>query len=85
MNFQQPLFKLYLGIEYLLPLPPRTSFSHNLPVPPALPLPPAAGLFDASKEIERLEKQRGKVEKELAGLEARLANKKFVDKVSVRG
>ncbi len=41
---------------------------------------PPAGLFDAAKEIERLRKQQGKVEKELAGLEARLSNRKFVDK-----
>lgn len=41
---------------------------------------PMAGLFDAAKEIERLQKQASKLEKELAGLEARLGNKKFVDK-----
>ncbi|PRW33017.1 valyl-tRNA synthetase [Chlorella sorokiniana] len=41
---------------------------------------PMAGLFDADKEIERLQKQEGKLEKELAGLQARLSNKKFVDK-----
>ncbi len=43
--------------------------AHNPP-----PHPPA------DKEIERLAKQEGKLEKELAGLQARLSNKKFVDK-----
>lgn len=34
---------------------------------------PMAGLFDAAKEIERLGKQQAKLEKELAGLQARAA------------
>lgn len=41
---------------------------------------PLAGLFDAAKEIDRLQKQAGKIEKELMGLQARLSNSKFVDK-----
>lgn len=41
---------------------------------------PMAGLFDAAKEIERLQKQQSKLEKELAGLNGRLSNPKFVDK-----
>ncbi|KAL4422888.1 hypothetical protein ABPG75_009085 [Micractinium tetrahymenae] len=41
---------------------------------------PMAGLFDAAKEIERLQKQQAKLEKELAGLNGRLSNPKFVDK-----
>lgn len=41
---------------------------------------PMAGLFDASKEIDRLEKQAAKIQKELEGLQARLSNKKFMDK-----
>lgn len=41
---------------------------------------PLAGLFDASKEIERLQKQGEKISKELEGLENRLSNKSFVDK-----
>ena len=41
---------------------------------------PLAGLFDASKEIERLQKQGEKISKELEGLEKRLSNKSFVDK-----
>jgi valyl-tRNA synthetase len=40
---------------------------------------PLKGLFDASKEVARLRKQRGKAEKELVGLEGRLKNPKFVD------
>ncbi len=34
----------------------------------------------AAKEIERLQKQQAKLEKELAGLNGRLSNPKFVDK-----
>ena len=41
---------------------------------------PLAGLFDAAKEIERLQKQGEKISKELEGLEKRLSNKSFVDK-----
>ena len=41
---------------------------------------PLAGLFDAAKEIDRLQKQAGKIEKELEGFQARLGNSKFVDK-----
>ncbi len=41
---------------------------------------PLAGLFDSSKEIERLQKQAEKISKELDGLEKRLSNKSFVDK-----
>lgn len=40
---------------------------------------PLKGLFDAAKEITRLEKQQDKVQKELSGLEGRLSNPKFVD------
>ena len=40
---------------------------------------PLKGLFDAAKELARLEKQRGKVEKELLGLQGRLNNQKFLD------
>lgn len=40
---------------------------------------PLAGLFDAAKDIQRLEKQQEKAQKELSGLEARLSNSKFVD------
>ena len=39
-----------------------------------------AGLFDAAKEVARLEKQRAKVEKELAGISARLDNPAFLSK-----
>lgn len=39
---------------------------------------PLAGLFDAAKEVKRLQKQREKLEKELAGLMGRLNNPKFV-------
>ena len=39
-----------------------------------------AGLFDAQKEVERLTKQQQKIEKELAGLQGRLSNPKFVEK-----
>lgn len=40
---------------------------------------PLKGLFDAAKEIQRLEKQQEKVVKELSGLEGRLSNAKFVE------
>jgi valyl-tRNA synthetase len=43
---------------------------------------PMAGLFDVAKEAARLAKQRAKVEKELAGLRARLDNPNFVSKAS---
>ena len=39
-----------------------------------------AGLFDAEKELQRLEKQREKMEAELATAEGRLGNKKFTSK-----
>ena len=39
-----------------------------------------AGLFDAAKEIARLEKQQEKMEAELANAEARLSNEKFTAK-----
>lgn len=39
-----------------------------------------AGLFDAQKEIARLEKQQEKVSAELAGADARLSNQSFVAK-----
>ncbi len=39
-----------------------------------------AGLFDVDKEVARLQKQRGKVEKDMAGVAARMNNKKFLDK-----
>ncbi|KAI3430578.1 hypothetical protein D9Q98_005171 [Chlorella vulgaris] len=41
---------------------------------------PMAGLFDAAKEIERLQKQQAKLEKEASALQGRLSNKKFMDK-----
>ena len=37
-----------------------------------------AGLFDAKKEQQRLEKQQVKLEKDLQGLQGRLKNPKFV-------
>ena len=37
-----------------------------------------AGLFDAQKEQQRLEKQQVKLEKDLQGLQGRLKNPKFV-------
>jgi valyl-tRNA synthetase len=45
---------------------------------------PLAGLFDAAKEIERLEKQAGKLEKDLGALRARLGNASFVDKAPAK-
>ncbi len=39
-----------------------------------------AGLFDAEKELQRLDKQREKMEAELATAEARLGNAKFTSK-----
>ncbi len=39
-----------------------------------------AGLFDVEKEIARLNKQREKLEKDLAAVAGRVANKKFMDK-----
>lgn len=39
-----------------------------------------AGLFDVEKEIARLEKQREKMQAELANAEARLSNEKFTAK-----
>jgi valyl-tRNA synthetase len=41
---------------------------------------PLAGLFDAAKEIDRLQKQAGKLQKELEGFQARLSNASFIDK-----
>lgn len=40
---------------------------------------PLKGLFDAAKEIQRLEKQREKTQKELSGLQGRLSNSRFVE------
>jgi valyl-tRNA synthetase len=40
---------------------------------------PLKGLFDAAKEVARLQKQRGKLAKEFAGLSGRLNNPKFVE------
>ncbi|CAL8463583.1 g3117 [Coccomyxa elongata] len=40
---------------------------------------PMAGLFDVAKEVARLNKQREKAEKDLAGVAGRMANKKFMD------
>lgn len=37
-----------------------------------------AGLFDAKKETQRLQKQQAKLEKELQGLQGRLSNPKFI-------
>lgn len=37
-----------------------------------------AGLFDAKKEQQRLEKQQVKLEKDLQGMQGRLKNPKFV-------
>ena len=37
------------------------------------------GLFDAAKETDRLRKQEAKVQKALAGLQGRLANRSFLD------
>ena len=45
---------------------------------------PLASLFDAAKEIERLEKQASKLEKELGALRARLSNDSFVDKAPAK-
>jgi len=39
---------------------------------------PMAGLFDAKKELARLQKQESKLEKNLSGLTTRLSNEKFV-------
>lgn len=41
---------------------------------------PMSGLFDPAKELERLQKQRMKTEKELEGLEKRLQNESFIQK-----
>ncbi|EIE27636.1 valyl-tRNA synthetase [Coccomyxa subellipsoidea C-169] len=40
---------------------------------------PMAGLFDVTKEVARLNKQREKLEKDLAGVAGRMANRKFMD------
>ena len=40
----------------------------------------SAGLFDVSKEVARLNKQREKLEKDLAGIMGRVNNSKFMDK-----
>lgn len=39
-----------------------------------------AGLFDVHKEMARLQKQREKLEKDLAGVMGRINNSKFMDK-----
>lgn len=41
-----------------------------------------AGLFDVDKELARLNKQRTKIEKDLAGVVAKLNNPKFIEKAS---
>lgn len=41
---------------------------------------PISGLFDANKEIERLEKQKTKIMKDMEGLEKQLGNDKFLAK-----
>ena len=41
---------------------------------------PMAGLFDVAKERARLEKQKAKAEKDLAGIRGRLDNPNFVAK-----
>lgn len=43
---------------------------------------PLAGLFDVAKERSRLSKQRAKLDKELAGISARLNNPDFMAKAS---
>ena len=40
----------------------------------------SAGLFDVSKEVARLNKQREKLEKDLAGIMGRVNNSRFMDK-----
>ena len=49
--------------------------------PPPLP-PPPPGLFDVTKELARLVKQKVKVEKDLAGIASRLNNPAFMAKAS---
>ena len=39
---------------------------------------PMKGLFDAEKEVQRLQKQKDKICKDLSGLQGRLSNPKFV-------
>ncbi|KAF5828074.1 tRNA synthetases class I-domain-containing protein [Dunaliella salina] len=43
---------------------------------------PMAGLFDAEKELGRLNKQRTKLQKDYDGVTARLSNTKFLEKAS---
>lgn len=45
---------------------------------------PLAGLFDAAKEIDRLEKQAAKLEKDLGALRGRLCNESFVSKAPAK-
>jgi valyl-tRNA synthetase len=40
---------------------------------------PLKGLFDVQKELNRLERQKGKLQKSFQGLQARLSNPKFVE------
>ncbi|KAK9917842.1 hypothetical protein WJX75_008794 [Coccomyxa subellipsoidea] len=40
---------------------------------------PMAGLFDVAKEVARLNKQKEKLERDLAGAAGRMANRKFMD------
>jgi valyl-tRNA synthetase len=40
---------------------------------------PLAGLIDAGKEIERLEKQLGKLARDIAQTAGKLSNERFVD------
>ena len=44
--------------------------------------PSPAGLFDPAKETERLRRQQGKLEKEVAALAGRLSNQKFLERAS---
>eukprot|EP00983_Pelagomonas_calceolata_P006943 225969-Pelagomonas_calceolata.AAC.3 len=46
---------------------------------------PMAGLFDAEKELARLNKQRTKLQKDYDGVTARLSNTKFLEKASQVG
>ena len=41
-----------------------------------------AGLFDVAKELARLGKQKAKLEKDLAGINGKLNNPKFIEKAS---
>ncbi|GAX77411.1 hypothetical protein CEUSTIGMA_g4857.t1 [Chlamydomonas eustigma] len=63
--------------------PPASSGSISLVVQEGVQVVlPMAGLFDVDKELARLAKQRAKIEKDLAGVVARLNNPKFLEKAS---